>query len=87
MLNKESNEGWISPSGEFFGCDFYYHRTIAEKYLKSSEEELENKGWIKLTSAVGPLCVGKKITNYQKSVLLDKGYSEEELEDMYDIIY
>lgn len=87
LLDKDSENGWISPSGEFFGCGFFYHRTIAEKYLKSYEEKLEDEGWIKLTSAAGPLVSDRKITAAQKSVLIRKGYSEEKLENDFDIIY
>lgn len=87
LLDSESDNGWISPSGEFYGCGFFYHRTIAEKYLKSSEEELENKGWIKLTSVSGPIANSRNITAAQKSVLLRKDYSEEKIERDFNIIY
>lgn len=86
LLDKDSDNGWISPSGEFFGCEFYYHRTIAEKYLKSTEQKLENNGWIKLTSAAGPLCSNplNLITENQMNVLKEKGYTEEEIK--YSVI-
>ena len=86
LLEKDSENGWISPSGEFFGCDFFYHKMIAEMYLHSSEYNLEEHGWIKLTSAAGPLVKGFKITEEQLETLVRKGYTRDNLEDRYYII-
>lgn len=49
--------GWLSPSGEFFKCDFLEHIYFAEKLAKqlgASEEDhyddyLLNHGWVHLT--------------------------------------
>lgn len=41
--------GWIAPDGTFYGCDPMDHIRLAEYYLKTNEEKLENEGWIKIT--------------------------------------
>lgn len=47
-VKPESNLGWIAPSGQFIGCSYYDHAFIAENYLHSSEERLEEEGWCKV---------------------------------------
>ena len=47
-IDPESNLGWIAPDGTFIGCDYYDHAFIAENYLHSSEERLEEEGWCKV---------------------------------------
>lgn len=41
--------GWIAPDGEFFGCAPMDHVRLAQYYLKTTEEHLEQEGWIKIT--------------------------------------
>jgi len=47
-IKPESNLGWIAPDGTFIGCDYYDHAFVAEEYLHSSEERLEEEGWCKI---------------------------------------
>lgn len=47
-IKPESKLGWISPDGTFIGCRYYDHGFVAEKYLHSSEDQLEKEGWCKL---------------------------------------
>ena len=52
-LKPNSKLGWLSPSGEFFGCDYRDHDNLATYVLGFSERELESKGWVKIYSVCG----------------------------------
>ena len=41
--------GWVSPNGEFYGCDCEYHDKQAMFVHKVSLRELEKLGFIKIT--------------------------------------
>lgn len=41
--------GWVSPSGEFFGCDFTMHSFHATYVQNKHERELEEDGWLKIS--------------------------------------
>ena len=46
--------GWLSPTGEWHPCETYEHTSYASRVLNSSENRLENTGWVKITrSAMG----------------------------------
>ena len=40
--------GWISPDGEFFGCNPRNHMRMARFFFEKEEEELEESGFIKI---------------------------------------
>ena len=40
--------GWISPDGEFFGCDVRDHDDMARYVLGQSQTALEKNGWVKV---------------------------------------
>lgn len=46
-LFPDSEYGWLSPDGQWYGCEFMDHYLIAKKVLHSSEEVLELDGWVK----------------------------------------
>lgn len=48
LIEPESDLGWISPDGKFYGCDYRNHALMAEMYFKKSEKQLEHEGWIKV---------------------------------------
>lgn len=50
FLKPNSPYGWLSPSGEFFGCSHTGHQNLATYFFKSSERELENNGYIKIST-------------------------------------
>lgn len=93
--------GWIAPDGEFFGCDPMDHARMAEYYLKTTEQYLEDDGWIKITEvpfwAMGkyPNINGryeyhffnlhKHITQAQYKTLKDKGLELEEFDLKYNL--
>lgn len=41
--------GWVSPDGTWYGCEPMDHELMARCYFKTTEEKLENEGWIKVT--------------------------------------
>jgi len=48
LVKDDSDYGWISPDGRFYGCDCWQHSELASLIFKTTEEELERKGWIKV---------------------------------------
>jgi hypothetical protein len=44
--------GWIDPKGKFYPCHLCEHIAIAEDVLKSDEQTLERKGYIKITGSI-----------------------------------
>ena len=49
VRNDNCATGWIAPDGEWFGCEPMDHVDLARYYLKTTEQDLEEKGWIKIT--------------------------------------
>lgn len=49
IRNDDLQTGWIAPNGEWFGCETTDHEKLARYYLKTTERDLEEKGWIKVT--------------------------------------
>lgn len=80
LIKPDSNLGWISPSGEFFGCDYRDHAKVAELVLNSSERELEARGWVKIYSCDGVQWYHENLrpTEEQKRVLREKGFELDE---------
>ena len=80
-IKPDSNLGWISPSGEFFGCDYCDHAKVAELVLNSSERELEARGWVKIYlcyDGVQWYHENLRPTEEQKRVLREKGFELDE---------
>ena len=48
LIDGKSPYGWLSPSAEFFPCDYTHHQEVAELYLGKQEMELEKEGWLKV---------------------------------------
>ena len=48
LIKPDSNLGWVSPDGRFYGCDYTDHADVADLYFKKSERELEDEGWVKI---------------------------------------
>lgn len=48
LLDKDSPYGWLSPFCEWYPCAYTGHQAVAEDYLGFNEEELEERGWIKV---------------------------------------
>lgn len=48
LNDPESNSGWLSPSGEWHGCDSQHHDTVARLILRKTVDELEKEGWCRV---------------------------------------
>lgn len=48
LIKPDSEYGWVSPDGHFYGCRYADHSFMAEMYFKKSERQLENEGWVKI---------------------------------------
>ena len=48
ILNPDSDLGWISPDGRFYGCGYRDHAAVAERVLKKTDDQLEDEGWVKV---------------------------------------
>ncbi len=46
VLDERYQSGWLDRKGNFYGCEFEYHRLQAELVHHSSLRELERQGWI-----------------------------------------
>jgi hypothetical protein len=49
LLKPDSVDGWLSPEGRFFGCDYYRHDAVAQLILKQTVTDLERQGWLRVT--------------------------------------
>lgn len=84
LLDPDSPIGWVSPSGEFYGCDYRGHEDVAYYILHSSERELEVKGWVKIfmdgfTHEYGWYSDKLHLTSAQLHVLEEKGLEIDEV--------
>lgn len=48
LIKPDSEYGWVSPDGHFYGCKYVDHSLMAKMYFKKSERQLENEGWVKI---------------------------------------
>ena len=48
ILVKDSNSGWLSRRGKFYGCHSTDHDLVAYRILKSDVENLEKTGWVRV---------------------------------------
>lgn len=46
--NKKYLSGWLSPKGEFYGCDYRSHEVCANYVLHKETYQLEAEGYIKI---------------------------------------
>lgn len=49
ILDNNLNTGWLDRQGNFYGCDYRYHRLQAELIHNADEETLEYRGYVKIT--------------------------------------
>lgn len=48
LIKPDSEYGWVSPDGYFYGCKYADHSLMAKMYFKKSERQLEEEGWVKI---------------------------------------
>ena len=79
LLDPWSNQGWISPTGRFYGCAFYAHDDIAHAYLRKSVPALERAGFVRVHAdsyRTDPFA-RREITSRQRDVLEALGFPGE----------
>ena len=52
LIEPDSDLGWLSPDGRFYGCDWTKHSTVASEYFGKDDLELEKEGWVKIFRSV-----------------------------------
>jgi len=75
LLDPWSEQGWLSPTGKFYGCKYYNHDDIAYALLRTSPYGLEMSGWIRVHEdfyKTGGL--RDRASRAQTRVLLDLGF-------------
>lgn len=90
--NQKADYGWIDFEGKFYGCDYMGHAGCAGACFNLSEWEAEQAGYVKIYSdpilakyddirfrpdGLGWYC-SHKLTNAQKSTLLERGFKVDE---------
>ena len=83
LLKRNSQFGWIAPDGTWFGCNDDDIGMVAQFFLKTTERNLENSGWIKIyksdiTRRREWYSVGMMITDDQAITLCKKGFLPEQ---------
>lgn len=85
LIKNDSKYGWISPTGEFFGCTVADHRLVAEKVFNTTEVGLENKGYVKVSRRDYDLKDGilaiKGINEYQRQTLHRLGWEDDKIDE------
>lgn len=78
LLDPWSEQGWISPTGRFYGCRFYAHDDLAYALLRRSVEQLEGAGWVRVhaDSYRTSQYFGREISAAQTATLLALGFPE-----------
>lgn len=52
LIKPDSDLGWLSPEGDFYGCDWADHNMVANLYFNKTDLELEKEGWVKIFRSV-----------------------------------
>ena len=79
--------GWVSPKGKFYGCETRHHHEQARYVHKTTDRELEKRGWIKITKNQD-LKKGLTVMIYDIAPTIDQikwfksNYCEENREDV-----
>lgn len=73
ILKPESNIGWLSRHGKFYGCGYMGHDTVAYYILKKDVLELENTGWVRILGKNDYYCE-KRLSPEQRNFLSIKGH-------------
>ncbi len=70
LIESDSDFGWLSPSGEFFGCHYHNHDIVSELVIKLPSRILEKTGWTKVS--YGDWECQRRLTPEQKQWLLNR---------------
>ena len=69
LIKKNSDLGWLSPQGDFYGCSYAGHDELANLYFDKTDMEMEKEGWVKIFQSVEigePVYCQKMLTMQQR---------------------
>lgn len=82
--------GWLAPNGDFTECSHEAHRYVARTQFNCDEEDLEDKGYIKITFSMfdhtRKAIACKRPTQAQRE-FLDLNEFNEEIDDLSTCLY
>jgi hypothetical protein len=73
LINPNSEAGWLSPEGKFYGCEWMKHDLIARYILKKKVEYLMNTNWVRIQDKNNYVCY-KELTQSQIDWMYQHGY-------------
>ncbi len=56
--------GWLSPTGEFYSCNYEGHSRLARQVIQRKWSDLEREGWVHVDGAGQKGCYTYRSTNY-----------------------
>lgn len=71
--NNSLISGWLSRSGEFFGCPSKFHDIVAYCVLGTKVAELEKRGWVRIHDSNWFVCE-HRLSAEQRNWLSMNGY-------------
>lgn len=48
MIKPDSELGWLSPDGTFYGCDWAEHELFVNQYFGKTDLEMEKDGYVRV---------------------------------------
>lgn len=78
LVDNTKESGWLSPKGEFYGCDYMEHDRVAYLYLHSSPDSLMKFGWLRIADK-NKWCAYRDETHDQLFWLENHGYETNRL--------
>jgi len=80
LIEDQTNCGWLSREGKWYGCSHMGHRMVAQWVLNSTEKKLGQSGWIRVWHKDDWGCELRGITESQRSWLENHGHEVDETE-------
>jgi len=80
LIKEDSDAGWVSPDGTFYGCSSEDHDAYAQYVLKSTVESLQVNGWVRVYGEPGSSAWGSdwtkvgSLTAEQRNWLSEHGH-------------
>jgi len=76
LLVPDSKWGWLSPSGQWYGCNFESHDVVAALILRKPQDQLDREGWIRVTEIIDDaIGCNREPTEAQRTWAFDNGRS------------
>lgn len=79
VLSNDFKTGWIDRDGRFYGCSRRLHYCQAIYIHHCDDEELIDKGWVRVTAQGGPVIFFNHINELQVTTLHSLGYTDEQI--------